>query len=223
MMPWLRGDLSGIEPRTDLPRLRDAASAAAQRGEDLRPLYAALGALDPLACAELAAGSGAIAHPVAVTGALEASEVLETVMSPAGLYGRLIDLAPSLASAILVRVAHRHLLAPWFVRLARRADPQRGMLHLEVALDLGRLDEVAAAHAEAGHVVGLVHFSGRTGSVVPAAALWRAGNKGAALGAARAALDADPSAPIVPMLAALVGPGGRFGQYGAMWPGPPQR
>ncbi|MFT4622013.1 MAG: hypothetical protein ACI8PZ_000665 [Myxococcota bacterium] len=206
MRPWLDGDLAGLDVRADLPRLRDAALSAAHRGEDLRPLYRAIAEIDPVACAELAAGPRAVAHPVAVTGALAAADTLEQVIAPSGLYARLLELAPTLAGPVLVHVAHRHLEAAWVVPLFRRSDPAKGALHLEVAALLGRLEAVSRSYGQAGGSTALVTYASATGSVEPLAALWRAGRFPEAVEAGAAALSADPSAPVVEAAAALAGP-----------------
>ncbi|MBW2256511.1 MAG: hypothetical protein JRI25_18210, partial [Deltaproteobacteria bacterium] len=132
MKPWLRGDLSGVDPRTEMRLLRDAVLAAAHRGEDLCPFWGALARLDPVACAELAAGPRAVPHRAAVEGALTVVEVLEEVVAPSGLYFRLADLAADAGPSILETAARRHPSADWVVRLSRKYDPVPGRIHLSV-------------------------------------------------------------------------------------------
>ncbi len=205
MKPWLDGQLAGVDLRAELDRLRGVALAAAHRGADLRAFFAAVGARDPTVCADLATGPRAISHPRAVEGALAAASALESVLEPAALYGRLLDLAPDLAPTILRFAFGRHPTAAWAVRLSRQHDPVPGQWLLTAAAGARRLDEAADLLAQHGVVEGLLAWA-ETGDITPIRALWAADRRRVALAAAAACLDARPTAPVVPALAAWTGP-----------------
>lgn len=205
MKPWLEGDLSDLDPRTDIDRLRGVVLASAHRGEDLRALFVALGHRDARAAADLAAGPRAVAHRNAVEGALAAADALETVLDPSGLYPRLVSLAPEATAATMAFAFGRHPLADWTIRMSRAHDPVPGRIHLEAAARVGRLREASLLYAKAGVLEGLLDRAAR-GDVEPIGALWRAGRGPDALAAAAVCLDAVPSSAAIPALAALAGP-----------------
>ncbi len=206
MDAWLRGELGDIEPREALPQLRAVVLEATARGVDLRGLFTAVALRDAVACAELAVGPRAIAHPVAVSGALAAAESLEAVVAPSGLYARMAALAPSLVDVISVRVAQRHPRAAWVISHFRRIGPAAGVRHLEIAKASGCLAEVMAAYGRRGPVESIVAFTRASGGVDGMGALWRAGRLEEAVVVAAAALEQDPRAPVVAAAAALSGP-----------------
>lgn len=206
MKPWLEGDLSDLDPRADLDRLRGVVLASAHRGEDLRALFTALGRRDARAAADLAAGPRAVAHRNAVEGALAAADSLETVLDPSGLYPRLISLAPDVTASTLAFAFGRHPLADWTIRMSRAHDPVPGRIHLDAAARVGRLREASLLYAKAGVLEGLLDRAAR-GDVEPIGALWRAGRRDDALAAAATCLDASPASPAIPALGALAGPG----------------
>jgi hypothetical protein len=206
MKPWLRGDLSGVDPRTEMGLLRDAVLGGAHRGEDLRRFWAALGKLDPVACAELAAGPRAVPHRVAVEGALTVVDVLEQVVAPSGLYFRLADLAPEAGPTILETAARRHPAADWVVRLSRKYDPTPGQIHLQVNAKGARFADACGACARGGLVQALGAVGEETGSPLPAVSLCRARRIEACVEVAARTLDTHPAAPVVQWLAAVYGP-----------------
>jgi len=204
--PWLRGDLSGVDPRTEMGLLRDAVLVGAHRGEDLRPFWEGLARLDPVACAELAAGPRAVPHRAAVEGALSVVEVLERVVAPSGLYFRLADLAAEAGPLILETAARRHPAADWVVRLSRRYDPVPGRIHLSVHAGGPHFAAACDSCARGGLVEGLAAAGEETGSAHPAASLCRVGRIDACVEVAARTLDAHPAAPVVQWLAAVYGP-----------------
>lgn len=206
MKPWLSGDLSGVDPRQELPRIRDAVFAAAHRGEDLAPLVGALAALDPSVCAELVAGPRAVAHPQAVAAALQVVSILEVECAPSGLYGRLVDLAPSLGPEVLAEAVRRHPRAGWLVALSQRSDPSPGRVHLEQTLGTACFAHACVMYASAGRLEGLVAFARATPRLEILAALYRGGCIEAALTVGANLVEADQTLAVVGALAALHGP-----------------
>lgn len=205
MRRWLEGDLAGLDPRSEGEVLRQLVVQACEEEQPLHLLWEALAHADLLALAELATGARAVAHPLAVEASLAWTQQLEQVITPSGLYSRLIDLAPGLGPAILQHAASRHPGARWMARLSRRFDPVPGRLHL-LAVSPADLQQAVTACADEGLVAGLVAVSGELGTLRPALALLSRGRVEAAQEAAAAALDADPELPVVPWLAAVWGP-----------------
>ena len=124
MKPWLQGDFGELEPKKQMDSLRDLVQTAAHRGTDLHPFWLGLAHLDPIACAELAAGPKAVAHPAAVESALIIVETLERIIAPSGLYSRLLQLAPSCGPRLSEIAAGRHPSESWIWRLD--VGPMRG-------------------------------------------------------------------------------------------------
>jgi len=204
MSALLDGKLDGVDLRAELPRLlaavRDAGSAP------LDVLFAALAAKDPVALAEVVAGSRAPGGAHVVRAALPHVNVLEATLSPRGLYPRLFDLAAEAATDVLAVAAARHPAASWLVPLSKKAEFFAvGLTHLLAAAGHPSFAAVCRAHAEAGHIDGLVFAAAETGRAEPAAALL-ALDIDAALRAAGAALDRDPTSPVLAHLAAVWGP-----------------
>jgi hypothetical protein len=202
---WLRGDLGDVDPRGDLERLRGAVLAAAHRGEDLSAFWRALGERDAVACAELAAGPKAVAHPVSVRGCVAALPFLETVLAPSGLYSRLADLAPDAGTDLLEAAIARHPQAGWLVRLCRRFEEVPGRSLLAATSEASREGVVKLA-VEQGLEAALIEWTSSTGSPLPAVAWLRSGDLERAADYAALAIDADPDCPVLAWLAAVVGP-----------------
>lgn len=203
-MSLLDGNLDGVEPRVALPQLLEAVRDAGDR--PLAPLFDALAARDPVALAEVACGSRAPGGAAAVRAALPHVAALEATLSPRGLYPRLLDLAGEAAVDVLAVAAARHPAASWLVPLSRKAEVFGvGLTHLIAAAPHPSFAAVCRAHAEAGHLDGLVFAAAETGRAEPAAALLVV-DVDAALRAAGAALDRDPTSPVLDHFAAIWGP-----------------
>jgi hypothetical protein len=200
----LSGSLDGLDLRAELPRLLAAVRDAGDR--PLAPLFAALAERDPVALAEVVCGPRAPGGAHAVRAALPHVALLERQLSARGLYPRLLDLAGEAAPDVVAAAAARHPAASWLVPLSRRAEAFAvGLTHLCAAANHPSFAAVCRAHAEAGHVDGLVFAAAETGRAEPAAALL-AVDVPASLRAASAALDRDPASPILAHLAAVWGP-----------------
>ncbi|TNE86008.1 MAG: hypothetical protein EP330_24030 [Deltaproteobacteria bacterium] len=205
MKPWLRGDLTGVDPRADLERLRGAVLAAAHRGEDLGPFWQALGELDPVACAELAAGPKAVPHAVSVRGCISALPALEGVLAPSGLYTRLADLAPEVGPELLAAAVARHPEAGWLVRLSRRFESVPGASILAAARGPSQEAAVQLA-ADQGLEEALRAWTRESGSPLPAVVWLRKGDLGRTAEYAAIAVEGRPDSPVLAWLAAVVGP-----------------
>lgn len=126
MKSWIDGDLTGVDPRAEQELLLETLRGLAEDGGDPTPLVHALAELDPVACAELVCGPRAVAHPSLVRAALPVASELEGVLPPAGLYRRLVDLAPSMRGEVVAAATARHGGVPWVWRLARSEVPPGG-------------------------------------------------------------------------------------------------
>lgn len=200
----LNGDLDGLDLRAELPRLLAAVREAGDR--PLQPLFAALAEKDPMALAEVVCGSRAPGGAHVVRAALPHVAALEATLSPRGLYPRLLDLGGEAAADVLAIAAARHPAASWLVPLSRKAEAFAvGLTHLLAAANHPSFASVCRAHADAGHVDGLVFVAAETGRAEPAAALLGV-DVAASLRAAGAALDRDPTTPMLAHLAAAWGP-----------------
>ena len=220
-MNFLEGDLTGFDPRVDLDaliatvhQLVDSPGAGASLAADslaadtgpLGRLLAALAAKHPMALAEVTCGGRAPGGGRLIRAVLPHVEALEKALTPRGCYLRLADLAGDAAPAVLATAATRHGAAGWLIQLSHRIEgAQAGATHLFAAAGHPGFATACRAHAEAGHIEGLVLAASGTGRPEPAAALLP-GRLDAALRAASAALDANPASPIVPYLAAVWGP-----------------
>lgn len=194
-----------MDPRADLERLRGVVLAAAHRGDDLSPLWEALGELDPVACAELAAGPKAVSHAVSVRGCISALPALETVLAASGLYTRLADLAPEVGPELLAAAVSRHPEAGWLVRLSRRFEEVPGASILATALGPNQEAAVELCVAQ-GLEAALKNWTVQEASPLPAVAWLRRGDAARAAEYAALAVDADPANPVLAWLAAIVGP-----------------
>jgi len=204
MPDLLAGDLDGIEPRRDLDLLLAAVREAGGRPVD--GLVNALAARDPVALAEVCCGPRSPGGAALSRAALRQAPHLEKALSARGFYPRLADLAGDAAGEVLALAAARHPAASWLVNLSRKIEgAQAGAVHLCACATHPSFAATCQAHAEAGHVEGLVIAAARTGRAEPAAALL-AVQTDAAVRAAAATLDRDPAAPILAHFAALYGP-----------------
>lgn len=200
----LAGRLDGLRPRAELPFLLDVVRGA--EGRSLRPLFDALAPVDGVALAELVCGPRAPGGADTIRAALPHAAVLEAAVSARGLYPRLIELAGEAAGEVLAVAAGRHPSAVWLVQLSRKVEVfGPGLTHLLAAAQHPCFAAICRAHAEAGHHDALVFVAGETGRPEPSAALLPL-DLDAALRAAGAALDRDPTCPVLPHLAAAWGP-----------------
>lgn len=213
-MNFLEGDLTGFDPRVDLDALlatvrQLAIPPEAEGAADAGTLGRLLGALavkHPMALAEVACGSRAPGGTRLIRAVLPHVDALEKALTPRGCYLRLADLAGEAAPAVLAIAATRHGAAGWLIQLSHRIEgSQAGATHLFAAAGHPGFAAACRAHAEAGHTEGLILAASGTGRPEPAAALLPV-RLDAALRAASAALDAQPTSPVVPYLAAVWGP-----------------
>lgn len=200
-MSWLDGDLSGLFLPRDLEVLRDTASAALSRGEDLAPLYGALADQEPLALADLVLGPKALG---ALDAALSVIDTVEASSNPAAVFRRLGDLAPDRRGELLALACARHPAAGWLATIADW-DETPGLTHLRAAEGHPAFANVCAAYAAAGHTAALVEVA----HPEALAALASKGHDEAFLEGAARALEADPACPIVPFACAARGPAAR--------------
>lgn len=202
------GELADFDPRRDLDTARGQLAALLADPDDaaLAAALAALAAAHPLALAELSCGPRSPGGERLVRAVLPHAAALEGALSARGAWLRLAELAGEAAPAVLAAAATRHPAAAWLVALSRRVEgEQAGATHLFAAASHPAFAAACRAHAEAGHVEGLVLAASATGRPEPAAALL-AVNLEAALRAAGAALDANPRSPVIAWLAAVWGP-----------------
>lgn len=187
--------------RDELDEILRAANAV----EDPGPLYAMLAESAPVALAEVACGARAPGGAAHARAALTHAAILEKQLSARGFYPRLADLAGGAAFEVLRVAAERHPAASWVVKLSRKVERERaGAIHLAAAARHPSFAQVCAAHAEAGHVEGLMEAA-TTGRPEPAGALV-AVDVGLAVRAAAVALHHNPKASVVAHLAAAFGP-----------------
>lgn len=204
----LAGDVSGVDPRFDLPHLRLLVEEAAREGADLLPFFSALATRAPLALVDLVAGPRAVPGAAVVRAALQLVADLEAVMAPASLYRRLIHLSPATAVDALTVAAARHPRAPWMIVLSEQVTGAGavGTLHLVAAADLPEFASLCWSHAAAGHLEGLVEAAAMTGRPEPVAALVGCGAVEPARLAAARALESGVAVPLVAWVAATWGP-----------------
>lgn len=204
MKPWLNGDFEGVIPRENMDALRDVVQSAAHRGIALHAFWLGLSQKDPIACADLAVGPKAIAHRVAVDGALVVIDALEQIVSPSGLYSRLLQLSPMSSEALTVLAARRHPTQPWIWRLDQ--SPVRGRLILDAHVGTEVFEQScrrACLHECDGALAELV-----VGEQMPTVLRVMYATKGltAALDLAKIALSKHEPELVFSVLAALTGP-----------------
>jgi hypothetical protein len=111
-------DLAELNLPADLEILRDRASAALQRGEDLSALYAELAEKHPMALLDLAMGPKALDGKLAVLAALTVLDALEGSAKPQAVARRLVQLgAPT---EVLEACVARHGAAAWLEAVAAK-------------------------------------------------------------------------------------------------------
>jgi len=200
---WLEGRLDGVEPRAELDLLRTTLVQALDQDQDVTRLVQSVCRLDPVAGAELVAGSRALSSAPVVRAALGVAELLEGVLPTAGLYRRLVDLAPDAVQDVLTVAVTRHGDAGWAWRLSSVEDPG-GATPLAL---LGRLDPDRAPHRalDHDHVEAVVRRAA-TGDVASLRALHDRASRSVYLDALSRTLDGESDAPVVAWTAAWHGP-----------------
>jgi hypothetical protein len=206
---WAAGSLGGADVRARREDLRVFLDETAARGGDLRAFVAAVAARDPATAADLCLGPKTSGGPAIVRAVLAAIDAIEPAIPPAGLYHRLVDLAPEEGDAVLDVALARHGLSPWMGKLCRRVEDIPGRRWLERALEadedvIATLDALAAA----GLVPALTAYALRHASVEPIASLAQVGAVGEALVLARRLAAEVPQAPVRAALFAWFGPAG---------------
>jgi hypothetical protein len=199
--------VTDLDPRRDLSLIRERLDLSLHRGEDVTEILQDLASRDALALADLVVGPRSRASSGLISAALEVIEVLEGAVSPAGLYRRLLDLAGGAGPDVLEVAASRHPAASWLVHLSRRVEgSEAGATHLRIAAGHPAFTAACWAHADAGHIRGLICAAALTGLPEPAAALAAVGEVEAAAEAGVRALERTPESPVVATLAAAWGP-----------------
>jgi len=199
--------VTDLDPRRDISLIRERLQLSLHHGEDVGEILRDLAARDPLALADLVVGPRAQPGAGMVLAALEVVDVLEGAVSPNGLYRRLVDLAGAAAPDVLTMAANRHPAASWLVALSRRIEGNdAGRTHLRAAAGHPAFTAACWAHADAGHVNGLVAAAAETGLPEPSAALAAVGDVDGAAQAAVRTLERTPESPVVATMAASWGP-----------------
>ena len=200
-------ELLALDTRRDLFQIRRDLGEMLRRDEPVEGLYLALAEHDLVALTDLVVGPQALRGAGAVKAALAVLPRLETAVSPAGLYRRLLDVDPGSGAEVLEVACRRHPTASWLVALSARVEgAAAGATHLRASADLPSLSWACQVHARAGHVRGLVAFAAASGRLEPVLTLLTSGPIEAAAEAAVRAIEAAPDAPVVETLAAVWGP-----------------
>lgn len=201
-MGLIDGDLTGVDLRRDLSLVLAAAKDAA----DPTALVDALAEADPIALAEVVCGPRSPGGPALVRAALRHVPALEKALTPAGAWGRLVELAGAERGALLAEAARAWPVARWVVKLSRKVEGAAAGTTALVAL-AGRpeLAEAARLHVEAGHREGVVAAAVRTGRPEPILALLDV-DPTVAVRAIGAAYTADPDLDLLRHVAAAWGP-----------------
>lgn len=203
-MNLLLGDLGNLDLRKNLDLLLNVVREA--QGQSLSPLLSALAQKDPAILADLVCGPRSPGGAHLARAALEQAEVLEKLLTPRGLYPRLVDLAGDASSEVFQQALDRHPTAGWLVPLSRKVEGSlAGSMHLLGTLEHPGFGGFCHAHGEAGHTEALAFVAVSTGRCEPVAALlavdpdlaWRCSGE---------LLHHWPEAPLVPYLAEVWGP-----------------
>jgi len=203
----LGGDLTAVDPRHHLPRLRALVAAAAAADLSLTSLFTALERSDPIALTDLALGPKAPRGPRLIEAALAVVDTLELQLSPGSLFRRLVVLGGPEAGTVLALAAQRHPAASWMVALSAAArERETGLAHLLAASAHPAFVQACWDHAAAGHHDGLVAVARTTGRPETAAALLAHGAIEHAQRAAAVILDQHADARVAPYLVGVWGP-----------------
>lgn len=203
----LAGDLTEVDPKSQLVRLRDLVAAACAADVDLEPLFRALELEAPIALTDLAVGPRAPQGERLVRAAMAVVETLEAQLSAGGLYRRLVVLAGDHSVQVLALAAQRHPAASWLVALSDKArEPTPGLTHLLAAAKHPAFVQACWDHASAGHADALVQAVVQTGRPEPVAALLARERLQHAVQAAVVLLEAWPGVAVAPYVAAVWGP-----------------
>lgn len=209
MTPELHDEnwFAAADPRSGLEDIRVALEHRLAAGQGCTAIVRALASRDALAAVELLVGPRT--SPALARMALRTLPQLEGAVKPAALYRRLLDLLPERRREVLTEAAQRHPDARWLHALGVRAEgPAAGTIHLRTAVQQGITGEPLVAlcrrYTVAGTTAGVTALA-RDGRLEALEALAREGAEEALVTAAAAALDADPSAAVVPLLTACWG------------------
>ena len=215
MKPWLQGDFGTLEPKENMTALRDCVQKSSHRGVDLHAFWLGLAQIDPLACADLALGPKAIAHPFAVESSLVVLEHLEKVVAPSGLYGRMLSLAPSLRPKLATVAARRFPEDSWIWRID--VGDIRGVNVLKAHFDTPYFGGSCGQAARMGLTDALSQClqGDRLEQVLHA--VWRAVGPGLTIRLANEALQYHVPQVVLPFLGALLGPSMSEG-IRVLWP-----
>ena len=199
--------MADLDPRHDMAIIRSRVIHAFEAQEDIVPLLKVLAAKHPVALADLLIGAKAPQSKAWVMAALSVVEELEQALAPTGLYGRLASLHPETAQDVLATAARRHPAGSWLVSMSRKIEGHRaGITHLLASIGHPAFAQNCWAHAQAGHLPGLVEVAAETGRPEPAAALAAHGHLEATGLAIVETLSHTHQSPVVPMVAAAWGP-----------------
>lgn len=200
---WLEGNLTGVDPRTELALLRDAVERACAQGRSVAPLIHALAGLDPVACVELVAGARALSEPPVIHAALAILDDLTPIMPAPALYRRLLVVAPELYLDIQRSAVLRYASESWAWTLKRSERPP-GATALGVLL--GSSGDSAFEHALAHGLVDAVLQRAAGGEIGALRALVAHGQAEPLATALSSWLESGHPGPVVAWIAAWWGP-----------------
>ena len=187
--------------------IRSRVIHAFETKQDIVPLLEMLAERHPVALADLVVGAKAPEHKDWVKAALQVAKNLEQALAPNGLYGRLASLHPDTAHEVLATAARRHPAGSWLVSMSRNVEGQQaGKTHLLACTGHPAFVQNCWAHAQAGHLPGLVAVAAETGRPEPAAALAAHGHMEASGLAIVETIAHTPDSPVVATVAAAWGP-----------------
>jgi hypothetical protein len=203
-MSLLSGDLGDLDLKQNLELLRTVVRDAGEA--PLEPLLAMLASREPAVLADLVCGPKSPGGARLIRAAFSQVDVLEKMLSPRGLYPRLVDMSAEVAPEVLQLAIDRHPTAGWLVALSRKVEgPLAGSMHLLSTLENPAFAQLCHAHAEAGHLKALAFVAVSSGRCEALAALFGV-DPDLTLRTTGELLDHWPSAPVVPYLAELWGP-----------------
>ncbi len=196
---------AAADARAQLGEIREALMARIARGSGCAAVIRELAERDRVAAAELLVGPRS--QPELARLGLLVLPALEVAVQPAALYRRLGDLLPERRREVLQAAAERHPEARWLFSLSVRIEgPAAGTVHLRCAAKAGycgeALEGLCTRYIVQGTVAGVAALVAE-GHLEGLGALASAGARGALVDAAAAALDRDPTLPVVPWLTAV--------------------